>query len=110
MAEAARQDAKDDLIQPARTSGGSIARTVGRLYASSGTSGGSGACTATVIGIRTMITAAHCVRRQDLFQEGASCRTSISRSVPLHDDAQKEDAVPCTAAEEGSAPMMPISS
>lgn len=50
MAEVARQDAKDDLVQPVWTGGGSIARTVGRLYASSGVGGGSGACTATIVG------------------------------------------------------------
>ncbi|MET9463861.1 trypsin-like peptidase domain-containing protein [Streptomyces sp. NPDC006544] len=61
MAAVARDDAKDGLVQPAWTNGGSIARTVGRLYAS-GTNGGSGACTATVVGVRTVITAAHCVR------------------------------------------------
>ncbi|MFI1660456.1 trypsin-like serine peptidase [Streptomyces sp. NPDC020472] len=73
MAEVARQDAKDDLVQPAWTGGGSIARTVGRLYASSGVGGGSGACTATVVGIRTVITAAHCVRTST---EGALARTA----------------------------------
>lgn len=56
MAEVARQDAKDDLVQPVWTGGGSIARTVGRLYASSGVGGGSGACTATIVGgIRAML-------------------------------------------------------
>ncbi|MFH8582297.1 trypsin-like serine peptidase [Streptomyces zaomyceticus] len=73
MAEVARQDAKDDLVQPAWTGGGSIARTVGRLYASSGVGGGSGACTATVVGIRTVITAAHCVRTPT---EGASAQAA----------------------------------
>ncbi|MFF4444258.1 trypsin-like serine peptidase [Streptomyces sp. NPDC001502] len=72
MAAVARMDAKDDLVQPAWTGGGSIARTVGRLYAS-GADGGSGACTATVVGIRTVITAAHCVRTS---VEGAPARAA----------------------------------
>ncbi|MET8755753.1 trypsin-like peptidase domain-containing protein [Streptomyces sp. NPDC004667] len=61
IAAVARTDAKDDLVQPAWRGGGSIDRTVGRLYAS-GADGSSGACTATVVGLRTVITAAHCVR------------------------------------------------
>ncbi|WP_330300321.1 trypsin-like serine peptidase [Streptomyces sp. NBC_00503] len=61
MAAVARDDAKDDLAQPAWTGGGAIAKTVGRLYAS-GVDGNLGACTATVIGVHTVITAAHCVR------------------------------------------------
>ncbi|RSS42589.1 hypothetical protein EF906_11790 [Streptomyces sp. WAC08241] len=73
VAEIARQDAKGDLVQPAWTNGGTIARTVGRLYATSGAGGGSGACTATVVGVRTVVTAAHCVRTS---AEGASARAA----------------------------------
>ncbi|RSS57409.1 hypothetical protein EF909_15735 [Streptomyces sp. WAC01280] len=73
MAGVASTDAKDDLVQPAWTGGGSIARTVGRLYALSGVGGGPGACTATVVGIRTVITAAHCVRTS---AEGSSARAA----------------------------------
>ncbi|MFE2875146.1 trypsin-like serine peptidase [Streptomyces roseus] len=62
LAVVADADAKEDLVQPAWTGGGSIARTVGRLFASSGVGGGPGACTATVVGVRTVITAGHCVR------------------------------------------------
>ncbi len=72
MAAVARNDATDDLVQPAWTAGGSIARTVGRLYAA-GADGNSGACTATVVGVRTVITAAHCVRTS---VEGAPARAA----------------------------------
>ncbi|MCX5129874.1 trypsin-like serine protease [Streptomyces sp. NBC_00193] len=61
IAAVAVDDAKDDLVQPEWTGDGSIARTVGRLYAS-GTDGSPSACTATVVGVRTVVTAAHCVR------------------------------------------------
>ncbi|MFG2668529.1 trypsin-like serine peptidase [Streptomyces sp. NPDC048387] len=73
MAEVARGDASEDLVQPAWTGGGSIARTVGRLYASSGVDGRSGACTATLVGVRTVVTAAHCVSTS---VEGASARAA----------------------------------
>ncbi|MGW1764483.1 trypsin-like serine peptidase [Streptomyces sp. NPDC002073] len=62
MEAIARVDAKDDLVPPAWTGGGSIARTVGRLFAMSGADGTPAACTATLVGSRTVITAAHCVR------------------------------------------------
>ncbi|MFF1409207.1 trypsin-like peptidase domain-containing protein [Streptomyces sp. NPDC058289] len=68
IAAVAAGDARDDLVQPEWTGDGSIAKTVGRLYAS-GTDGDLGACTATVVGIRTVVTAAHCVRTSI---EGAS--------------------------------------
>ncbi|MFF7082099.1 trypsin-like serine peptidase [Streptomyces lavendulae] len=73
MAEVAGADVKDDFVQPAWTGGGSIARTVGRLYASSGVGGGPGACTATVVGVRTVITAGHCVRTST---EGSPARAA----------------------------------
>nr|WSX54222.1 trypsin-like serine protease [Streptomyces sp. NBC_00974] len=73
MAEVADADAKDNLVQPAWTGGGSISRTVGRLYGMSGVDGGSGACTATVVGVRTVITAGHCVRTST---EGSPARAA----------------------------------
>ncbi len=57
-------DAAGNSTQPEWTEGGVIARTVGRLYAQSA-GGGLGACTATVVGANTVITAAHCVRTSD---------------------------------------------
>ncbi|MFJ4716673.1 trypsin-like serine peptidase [Streptomyces sp. NPDC088785] len=60
-AEVARADATHDPVQPPWTGGGTISRTVGRLYATSA-DGTSGACTATVVGTRTVVTAGHCVR------------------------------------------------
>ncbi|WP_420034081.1 trypsin-like serine peptidase [Streptomyces sp. cg28] len=72
MAAVAHDDARGDLAQPPWTGGGSIARTVGRLYVTSA-DGTSGACTATVVGTRTVVTAGHCVRTS---AEGVSSRAA----------------------------------
>ncbi|WP_406495479.1 trypsin-like peptidase domain-containing protein [Streptomyces sp. NBC_00846] len=71
IADVARGDAIGDPVQPEWTEGGVIARTVGRLYAQ-GTGGGLGACTATVVGTNTVITAAHCVRTSDAGEPSRS--------------------------------------
>lgn len=57
-------DAIGDYVQPEWTEGGVTTRTVGRLYAQNA-GGDLGACTATVVGTNTVITAAHCVRTSD---------------------------------------------
>ncbi|MGQ4356339.1 trypsin-like serine peptidase [Streptomyces drozdowiczii] len=64
IADVAHWDAAGNSTQPEWTEDGVIARTVGRLYAQSA-GGGLGACTATVVGANTVITAAHCVRTSD---------------------------------------------
>ncbi|MFF3354786.1 trypsin-like serine peptidase [Streptomyces sp. NPDC002917] len=71
IANVAHGDAIGDPVQPEWTEGGAIARTVGRLYAQ-GAGGGSGACTATVVGTNTVITAAHCVRTADAGEPSRS--------------------------------------
>ncbi|MCZ4119948.1 trypsin-like serine peptidase [Streptomyces sp. H39-S7] len=60
IAAIARNDQADDFKPPAWNKGGAIARTVGRLYSRGNTGGG--ACTATVVGKNTVVTAGHCVR------------------------------------------------
>ncbi|MGW3659639.1 trypsin-like serine peptidase [Streptomyces sp. NPDC005151] len=67
----ARGDAIGDPVQPEWAEGGLIARTVGRLY-SQGAGVGLGACTATVVGTNTVITAAHCVRTSDAGEPSRS--------------------------------------
>ncbi|MFD0075698.1 trypsin-like serine peptidase [Streptomyces sp. NPDC127166] len=54
-------DAAGEHVQPEWAEGGAVARTVGRLYVR-GSDGGPSSCTATVVGTRTVVTAAHCVR------------------------------------------------
>ncbi|MFE5090758.1 trypsin-like serine peptidase [Streptomyces sp. NPDC056638] len=71
IADVAHGDAIGDPVQPEWTEGGVIARTVGRLYAQ-GAGGGLGACTATVVGTNTVITAAHCVRTSDAGEPSRS--------------------------------------
>ncbi|WP_265692341.1 trypsin-like serine peptidase [Streptomyces griseolus] len=71
-ADVAHGDAVGDSVQGEWAQGGVIARTVGRLY-TQGAGGGMGACTATVVGANTVITAAHCVRTSDA---GGSSRSA----------------------------------
>lgn len=71
IANVAHGDAIGDPVQPEWTEGGLIARTVGRLYAK-GAGSGLGACTATVVGTNTVITAAHCVRTSDAGEPSRS--------------------------------------
>ncbi|MCX5396721.1 serine protease [Streptomyces sp. NBC_00102] len=71
IAAVAQEDAIGGHVQPEWTDGGVIARTVGRLYAQSD-EGGPGACTATVVGTNTVITAAHCVRTSDAGESSRS--------------------------------------
>ncbi|MEV0495279.1 trypsin-like serine peptidase [Streptomyces atratus] len=72
VADVAHGDAIGDPVQPEWTEGGVIARTVGRLYSSQGAGAGLGACTATVVGTNTVITAAHCVRTSDAGEPSRS--------------------------------------
>ncbi|GLV85366.1 hypothetical protein Slala03_50550 [Streptomyces lavendulae subsp. lavendulae] len=59
IAGMAMADRSDAFVQPEWDKGGVIARTVGRIYV---TGGQDAACTATVVGTNTVVTAAHCVR------------------------------------------------
>lgn len=61
----------DDLMPPEWTEGGVVSRTVGRLYAQ-GAGGEPSACTATVVGTNTVITAAHCVRTSNAGEPSRS--------------------------------------
>ncbi|MER6315436.1 trypsin-like serine protease [Streptomyces sp. NPDC001581] len=59
IAGMARAERSEDFVQPEWDQGGVIAQTVGRIYV---TGGQDAACTATVVGTNTVVTAAHCVR------------------------------------------------
>ncbi|MFJ6795062.1 trypsin-like serine peptidase [Streptomyces sp. NPDC091268] len=59
IADLASTDRSEGFVQPQWDRGGVIARTVGRLYVAGDRDG---ACTATVVGAHTVVTAAHCVR------------------------------------------------
>ncbi|MFF4427660.1 trypsin-like serine peptidase [Streptomyces sp. NPDC001513] len=59
IAGMARTERSEDFVQPEWDQGGVIALTVGRIYV---TGGQDAACTATVVGTNTVVTAAHCVR------------------------------------------------
>ncbi|MFE9927942.1 trypsin-like serine peptidase [Streptomyces sp. NPDC005533] len=59
VARMANSDRSAHFPQPEWDTGGAIALTVGRIY---GTGGRDAACTATVVGTTTVVTAAHCVR------------------------------------------------
>ncbi|WP_392667260.1 trypsin-like serine peptidase [Streptomyces sp. LN785] len=71
IAAVAHADAVGDPVQPEWAKGGLVARTVGRLY-SRGAGADLGACTATVVGKNTVITAAHCVRTSDAGESSRS--------------------------------------
>ncbi|MFD3547116.1 trypsin-like serine peptidase [Streptomyces sp. NPDC058655] len=59
IASMATADRSGNFVQPEWDKGDAIARTVGRIYV---TGGQDAACTATVVGANTVVTAAHCVR------------------------------------------------
>ncbi|MEV0095313.1 trypsin-like serine protease [Streptomyces sp. NPDC050738] len=61
IADIAEYDGTTSFKPAAWSKGGAMARSVGRLYAKSA-DGNLGACTATVVGRNTVVTAGHCVR------------------------------------------------
>ncbi|MFD7031374.1 trypsin-like serine peptidase [Streptomyces sp. NPDC059917] len=86
IAGMAMTERSNAFVQPEWDKGGVIARTVGRIYV---TGGQDAACTATVVGTNTVVTAAHCVRTS--LPDGSSQTATWDKNlyfVPGYRDGQ----------------------
>ncbi|MEV7446720.1 trypsin-like serine protease [Streptomyces sp. NPDC091204] len=86
IARMTKTERSEDFVQPEWDKGGAIALTVGRIYS---TGGRDAACTATVVGTNTVVTAAHCVRTS--LSDGSSRTATWDENlyfVPGYRDGQ----------------------